>query len=874
MWLEITRPIFRIEDDINLFRIKKNLLDGELPIYSLDLSPNDLRYFDNLSKYAVKLGYLPDEANGWRQVRLSVNGKVHNVKVRFRGDRPVHWSRDLKSYRIKTAGDDYINNMQRFNLIIFEDRLFTAIAARKILKNFGLMDIRDDIIVLKINGVLQGLYYLQEGLDDNFLEYNQCSNCYVIKTTDNWVEDHGYVTDPYAVSHSGIIGAGRHHITYFDYELSNLDVDEDSSNISKVLYTANELFESVRNKDPNAINYFDIDQLSSFGALRMLIGESHLVAGDNLRVIYKATNSKFYPLALVESFERLKLERGGLDNYLNTFIDLIELFSILDRNDELRYLRNKKVYSFILNNTLLKEYDKIVDKYGTYALSYKTNYYPRRHLKYYFEDARKILEHNMKIVKSNLEYSKFYANVVEKGNKITIEILPDSIAEIKFDGFNIDLKEPYLGEVKVIIINPDNSSVTKSIKTKDKTTSLNLIEVLKDLYFSAGLDENLYPSVRKYRIEIVFTNIDKVNIDNLNIKMRNDITGVEIAEDDAYVKIADGNEYYRNSKYLSVRELQKRYPQFNWNYANGELTLLEGSYVLDSDLIIPKLENFIIEPGVIIRIAENKSILSYSPVTITGTKEKLVRITALDKTKPFGTFAIVGEGADAKVDINWLDISGGNEKWINGMYFSGQFAINYMDVIINNSVIHNSISDDGINIKYADVTIDNSKFYGNKVDQVDLDFVTGIVKNSEFKGIRGGVNGDGLDLSGSEVLVKNNNFLDSSDKGISVGEETKAVIYNNNIINNNIGVAVKDLSKVYFIKNKFKNNNIAVDSYQKKQLFGGSLSYIYNNDFEDNEKDFSKDEQSKIFKIKFSEDQYKDFINKIEEDQIVFPESN
>ena len=52
MWLEITRPIFRIEDDINLFRIKKNLLDGELPIYSLDLSPNDLRYFDNLSNFS------------------------------------------------------------------------------------------------------------------------------------------------------------------------------------------------------------------------------------------------------------------------------------------------------------------------------------------------------------------------------------------------------------------------------------------------------------------------------------------------------------------------------------------------------------------------------------------------------------------------------------------------------------------------------------------------------------------------------------------------------------------------------------------------------------------------------------------------------
>jgi len=49
---------------------------------------------------------------------------------------------------------------------------------------------------------------------------------------------------------------------------------------------------------------------------------------------------------------------------------------------------------------------------------------------------------------------------------------------------------------------------------------------------------------------------------------------------------------------------------------------------------------------------------------------------ALNKDKPFGTFAILGEdNNDVKSIINWLDLSGGSEKWINGIYFSGQLSI-------------------------------------------------------------------------------------------------------------------------------------------------------------------------------------------------------
>jgi len=341
-----------------------------------------------------------------------------------------------------------------------------------------------------------------------------------------------------------------------------------------------------------------------------------------------------------------------------------------------------------------------------------------------------------------------------------------------------------------------------------------------------------------------------------------------------YLQIADGNDYYELPTYFSFDEFKEKYSQFKWTYddKSRELTLLEGNYVLDKDLIIPKINGFNIDAGVRISIAENKSILSYSPVKILGTKEKLVVVEALDKNKPFGTFAVLGEDDDeVKSVINWLDLSGGSEKWINGLYFSGQLSVYHMNVDINNALIYGGHSDDGLNIKYSNVFINNSRFFDNSVDQVDLDFVTGVVKNSEFKGTGEGIGGDNLDLSGSKILVKNNKFSDSIDKGISVGEKTEILLYKNTILNNKNGVAVKDLSKAYLIQNIFKGNNIALNNYQKKQLFGGGFSYIYKNKYISNNDDFAKDEKSKIYKINITGNRFVTLINNIENDILIFP---
>ncbi|KKR78795.1 MAG: hypothetical protein UU24_C0025G0004 [Candidatus Nomurabacteria bacterium GW2011_GWA2_40_9] len=862
--------ISRIADDVNIFKIKKNLLDGNLPVIKIKLSANDIIHFKKVSEAFQSAGYSITEINTWREVKLDYQGNEYTAKIKFHGDMPGHWSNNLKSYRIEIENGS-INNIRRFNLIIFEDRLLDGKTTRILAKDFGLFDIRDDIVVLNINGVLQGVYYLQELLDQDFCENNKISSCAVIKTTDNFAEDHPYGSkdrDP-----NGVFLAGG-HITAFDYELGNIELGKSDLDLGKVLYANENLLRAVKNKDPNIADYFDIEQISSFEAFRTLIGKSHLVAGDNLRMLYSATNGKFYPIPSNEDFGKLKLERGGFErdlNMRNTYF--IELFYLLNKNDQIRQLKYKKLYNYALNNSLLEEFSALKKKYLPYALSYKTNNYPRRYVKYTIESIGNALKYNLELVKRNLEYSKAYINAIEKGNMLSLEIIPDSTAQINFDYLKINLSQGYSGGVEVILRKENGENATRYLYIANKTSIADLTEAVNGLYFSAGLDEDLYPMKRAYPIEVIFSDAERIDINHIELQMRNDITNQVIAENDIYLQLADGNDYYDYYNLdVSFENFAKRYSEFSWEYKEDMLTLKKGKYILKHDLIIPKSFSLEIQEGTEILIDDDKSIVAYNSVNIAGTRENPVKIMALDNNKPFGVFGIIGNEDDnenSKSYISWLELSGGNEKFINGLYLSGALSIYYEDVVMSNTRIHDNNADDGLNIKYSDIVIDSSEFYNNFADQFDCDFCNGAIKDSRFDGNdRKNQGGDGLDLSGSKVLIKNNQFLGAGDKGISIGEDTGAVLYKNKIENSNDGIAVKDLSKAFVIEDSFKGNGIAISLYQKKQLFGEAYAYLYNVIYEGNEKIYNLDDNSKIYKLKLSEQKYSQITELIKEENV------
>ena len=183
-----------------------------------------------------------------------------------------------------------------------------------------------------------------------------------------------------------------------------------------------------------------------------------------------------------------------------------------------------------------------------------------------------------------------------------------------------------------------------------------------------------------------------------------------------------------------------------------------------------------------------------------------------------------------EVDINFLILSGGNEDSVNGAYFSGALSLYSHDIVkMTNSIVSNNFGEDGLNIKSSKVLLKNNTFLSNYSDQVDLDNTIGHVSGNNFSvQNENSSNGDGLDLSGSKISIQGNNFSYFKDKGISVGEESEAVIFENTFSDNENGMAIKDSSIVHLKGNTFNNNIADINMYVKKNIFNEPVLYLAN----------------------------------------------
>jgi hypothetical protein len=130
--------------------------------------------------------------------------------------------------------------------------------------------------------------------------------------------------------------------------------------------------------------------------------------------------------------------------------------------------------------------------------------------------------------------------------------------------------------------------------------------------------------------------------------------------------------------------------------------------------------------------------------------------------------------------------------------------------------------------------IEHCVFGGNRAintDAIDIKGVTnGVVRHNHIFGFLGS-NCDGIDLgiSSKNILVEHNRIHDCSDKGISVGSQSDALIRRNVIHDCDLGVAVKDSLAVVFVdQNTFFGNRQAVACYEKSALRGGGKAFVKN----------------------------------------------
>jgi hypothetical protein len=792
-----------IVNEFDLTRAYYKITTQEPKAINLIMSSSD--YADIKSQLEVfkKKGFIKDELNYWRKAKLNEKKKQFSIKYKFHGTSVTPLKKDFFNLRIKfNKRESYLDNEREFNLIRIysdSDENISTIVINNLANKIGLLSPKGETIIVKINDVELGLFYKQERHGKEWFEKKEITNYTILKNNDDW--DKKYVG----------------HISDLDLNEKNIEVSGSSINKDVALGSLKVLFDAVKSEDLTTIlRFIDKDYFAKFLALAAIINDNHIITGDNLKYIYDHTNGKFKILFRHEGSITKPLESFlfdpqvsalSLNGEIGDFNEALfksnlyphevlshKLFKILLNDNSFRKLRDVYLEDITSKKIeIINQANKIYDNAYKNIMFSNVHVRHQRYLKKYFF---KLLNHNFDKISEYLHYAKIYITEEKKDKFIKLSIVNDSFIPIRLKSISFK----------------NNNSKKKKFKVEYKNL---------DKYRLPPINIDKDKISHNEKQVFIFTNL---LIDQ--IEFENQITKTQIDQEHIYRnKITS---YNNNTKKTLLDSLQLNEIKFQLDDLN--LLIKKSKYKISNNIIVPAGINTKIEKGTEFIMLKNTSILFQGNLLAEGTKKESISIKALNNKEPFGTFAIVGKNSKSIIKLSNFLIEGGSQANLDGMVFLGQLSIHNSDVLIKDSQIMKSFSDDGANIRNSNINISNTVFSQNKFDQLDLDFCNGQIINNKFinipKDSEDNTEGDGIDLSGSNVFISMNEIGHLGDKGISVGEKSRVIIESNIFTKNNIAIAIKDQSSAYNLNNIYRNNNLKISMYIKKFIFKEPTLYL------------------------------------------------
>lgn len=151
--------------------------DSALESFSLTISPQNI---NKLNSALPKDPFGGDSLSGknkvWVSAYFEAGDYVEKVKVRYRGNKAIHWNSYKKSYLIKFPKEHLFSGMRELTLIIPSDRLYFATSLNHYrAQKMGLTVPRDSFVRMNINGAEHGVYLAMEHWSQEWLEKNPVS---------------------------------------------------------------------------------------------------------------------------------------------------------------------------------------------------------------------------------------------------------------------------------------------------------------------------------------------------------------------------------------------------------------------------------------------------------------------------------------------------------------------------------------------------------------------------------------------------------------------------------------------------------------------------------------------------------------------------
>jgi len=846
---------------LNPFRNRRLLMESGLPIYDLEIDQDQFLIIESTIEEARKRGWMSDDEQVWANGRFFYEGQEYNVKVRVRGDLPVHWANPKKSWRIKfgrqqidyngetTEEPIYFEGKRQINLIIPSDREYVlAPFVDQLLSEAGLTVPRDQFAILRINGVLQGLYYEVEHLDKPLFAAQERPETAVVSQSERALH-----FEQYAKYGTPIASDAN-----YDIGMTRQQVEEGNELALRAMQV---LMDFAANPTPanfgRARSVLDWEKYLRFRNITTLLNTNHVRFGsNNMRLYFDPSRGLFEPIPWNVLMVRMPSEPATIDYWNSHGPDPLQVATLLD--PQLRLERNKMLWEWVSDggDGLIAKFDGFHERIRPLAWADVLST-PIQGFR--MDELRDEFVFNVRRVYRVLSFSSGNLNYrLESDDRASLEAVAVNFSGVRFQSVVISDPEVFEGEYRLYEDVNENSELdpgdplVAEVTAVNGTVRLSLNKYVPPdlIYDSDWFDGRYWEYFDTLAGRARFFLVGKLAPEkrdplqweppDIQVAAINAVTEEKMLsafidqpelslENHIGITAYDATDPFDlEAPELSLDQFLRDHPEFTASREWSGAVELSGSVTISGTVIVPKSVLLILQPATDVTMMPSANLVSYGGLVAIGAPNQRIRIHGDTSGDPWGIFAVVRPTEE--VVLKYVDFQDGGQAQVNAMLFTGGFAVHDGDLRLEHSTFTNMQSEDGFNLKNGHIYMEDVIVSSNASDGVDLDFVTGEVRNSQFTNNAG----DGLDLSGSHVAIINNRFEYNGDKGLSVGEDSHPIVVNALFRGNQIGTSLKDLSHAKVANATFVGNVLAVEAKRKKPFFGGGSGEFINSVFAEN----------------------------------------
>ena len=763
----------------NYFIKINNLLEGlklfvvkgcNYPELKIDIRFKNLIELRKIRNEALAINVILSEKKKYFPAKIYFNNKEYRADIKLKGARIDHIYQDKQwSFKVKLKDNKFINGMKEFSITKFSSRQFPdSVFFSSYLKRYNFKTPNFFTFKIKFNGDNWGPMLIEEHYSKSYKETKSLRDIPIMTYSDGSsleiISAYESIFNKDFPDHVeeflGLINHKRKILTQaFNLKRYIKKNDINSFNLISFAKTIHEVSLTDKNKFENNFEKFlDVDQMALLIAHNLIWGEAHSLGDDNFRIYVDPFNEKIKYIPTDHMADMVEI--GNLNSVIQ-LLNSFHHFSLLLNNLELR-----KKYLNYLN---LLEQD----------LTYQNQLINNICLKYINYCKNRVKIEN---AKKNINFLKEYEfKIFQKSKKRIFDLSkfsPSQILSLKktynqFDYQDLSVRVFEDGTLEIYNLTPFNI-IIEEINIVDDYKKLGKNCNNHNFKIKKKIAKSLNEKFNKISINLnnKFCIMQKVTIKTNSNNARKNIS--------TYVESSN----YKSENY-NTNDPEKILPLFE--IKNNEIIVNSGKIIIEEPIVI-RNKDFLIKKGVELVFKKKAYIyISKGNLRIMGTKNYPVTLKSFEDN--WGGIYVANS---KKSFINYANIF--NTDYFNHKNIMLTGGVNFYNsnIDIFNSNLISSKAEDSINFINSNFNFNSTSISNTFSDGIDSDFSSGKIVQSEFEKIMG----DGIDLSGSNILIKNTSLSLIGDKAISIGEKSNVKVQNLNISNSRYGIANKDESKL------------------------------------------------------------------------------